>query len=53
MKTCVKGSIIVFDELNRCGFPGETQALKELIELRHARIEKSSVLPDRTFLIIE
>ncbi len=53
LKTCVKGSVIVFDELNRQEYPGETLALKQLIDLNHAHIEKSSVLPDRTFLIIE
>lgn len=53
LKTCIKGSVIVFDELNREEYPGETMALKELIDLKQARIEKSKILPDRTFLIIE
>lgn len=52
LKTCIKGSVIVFDELNREEYPGETLALKELVDLNGARIEKSEVLPDRTFLII-
>lgn len=53
LKSCIKGSVIVFDELNREEYPGETAALKELVDLKHARIEKSNILPDRTFLIIE
>lgn len=51
LKTCVKGSVIVFDELNREEYPGETIALKELIDLNKVRIKKSTILPDRTFLI--
>lgn len=52
LKTCVKGSVIVFDELNREEYPGETLALKELVDLNKVRIEKSTILPDRTFLIV-
>ena len=51
LKTCVKGSVIVFDELNREEYPGETIALKELVDLNKVRIKKSTILPDRTFLI--
>lgn len=53
LDTCIKGSVIVFDELNREEYPGETLALKELVDLKHTRIEKSKILPDRTFMIIE
>lgn len=53
LNTCIKGSVIVFDELNRQEYPGETLALKELVELKHLHIEKSKILPDRTFLIVE
>lgn len=53
LKTCVKGSVIVLDEFNREEYPGETIALKELVDLSRVKIEKSNVLPDRAFMIVE
>ncbi len=53
LKTCVKGSVIVLDEFNREEYPGETLALKEILQINQVRVERSIFLPDRTFLIIE
>lgn len=53
LKTCIRGSIIVFDEFNREEYPGETLALKELVEINHCKIVKSKVLPDRAYMIVE
>lgn len=52
LKSCVKGSIIVFDELNDSDYPGESIALKELVDINHIRMERSEILPDRTYWII-
>jgi hypothetical protein len=46
----VKGSVIVFDELNAREYPGETIALKESNLLSKCRVEHSKFLPDRTLL---
>jgi len=43
----IKGSIIVFDELNHKDYPGETQAALEILDLDKFRIENSTILPDR------
>lgn len=48
----IPGSVIAFDELNDPRYPGETQAMREWIGSRPHQIKRSSVLPDRTFLII-
>ena len=48
INSCIKGSIIVFDELNDSDYPGETIALKELVNIRDISIERSEILPDRT-----
>lgn len=53
LKSCVKGSIIVFDELMDSDYPGECLALKELVDIRTIRVERSDILPDRTYWIIE
>lgn len=47
----VKGSVIVFDELNAAEYPGETVALKESGLLSQCRVVRSKILPDRTYLI--
>lgn len=47
----VKGSVIVFDELNAAEYPGETIALKESGLLEKCRVIRSKILPDRTYLI--
>lgn len=47
----VKGSVIVFDELNAAEYPGETLALKESGLLQKCTLIRSKILPDRTYLI--
>ena len=47
----VKGSIIVFDELNAKEYPGETIALKESGLLNSCEVIRSRFLPDRAILI--
>lgn len=47
----VKGSVIVFDELNAKEYPGETIALKESGLLSKCEVVRSRFLPDRTLLI--
>ncbi len=52
LKNCVKGSVIVFDELNDADYPGETVALKELAQLNQVRMKRSRILPDRSYWVI-
>ena len=47
----VKGSVLVFDELNAKEYPGETIALKESGLLNKSKIYRSKILPDRSILI--
>jgi hypothetical protein len=49
----VKGSIIAFDELNDSEYPGETQAVREIIGLRACRFSRSKYLPARSYAVIE
>ena len=46
----IKGSLIVFDELNDIRYPGETQAFREWIKGTDYKIIKSKILPDRTMV---
>jgi len=41
----VKGSILVFDELNCPHFPGETQAVTEVLGLNNIRLQRSPLQP--------
>jgi hypothetical protein len=47
------GSVIVFDELNDPRYPGETIAFREWAEGRSYHIERSKILPDRTFVTMK
>lgn len=47
----VKGSVIVFDELNAPEYPGETVALKESGLLQKCTLTRSRIIPDRSYLI--
>lgn len=47
----IKGSVIVFDELNALEYPGETIALKESGLLQKCTLVRSRILPDRSYLI--
>ena len=47
----VKGSCLVFDQLNNKDYPGETIALKKSKLFKNCKIINSRFLPDRTILI--
>jgi hypothetical protein len=49
----VKGSIIAFDELNDPDYPGETEAVSEVLGLRAIAFRRSRYLPARTYGVIE
>jgi hypothetical protein len=49
----VKGSILAFDELNDPDYPGETQAVREVLGLRSFGSFRSKYLPARTYLVVE
>lgn len=48
----VPGSILAFDELNDPDYPGETEAVREILGLRSQRFIRSKHLPARTYAII-
>jgi hypothetical protein len=48
-----KGSVIGFDELNLHDFPGETQALKEVLGLDRYRIQRSPHGSVASYLVVE
>lgn len=55
---CVKdrvtrGSILAFDEFNDADYPGETEAVKEVLGLRSCVFRRSKFLPSRTYVVIE
>lgn len=43
----IGGSVIVFDELNHAEYPGETEAVMEVLNVNEFKIENSKILPDR------
>lgn len=47
-----KGSIIVFDELNHPGFPGETIALEEVVGIKNLELRKSPFQPYSAYAVI-
>ena len=49
----VRGSVVAFDELNCAEYPGETQAVREVLGLERHALKRSRYLPDRSYLIIE
>lgn len=48
----IKGSIIAFDELQHPEFPGETIALKEVINLSQFQIRRFSTSPNPAFIVM-
>lgn len=46
------GSLIVLDELNDPRYPGETIAFREWVRNHKYEIQRSDILPDRTFVTI-
>jgi hypothetical protein len=53
MNHVTRGSILGFDELNYHHFPGETSAFREVLGLTRYRIERSSLDPLSSYLVIE
>ena len=45
-----KGGIIAFDEVNNEGWPGETMALLEKLDLRQYRLECLEYEPEVSFI---
>lgn len=43
----IKGSVVVFDELNHRSYPGETEAAVEVLGTSAFSIKNSKILPDR------
>ncbi|GGD72519.1 class I SAM-dependent methyltransferase [Lacimicrobium alkaliphilum] len=48
-----KGSILVFDELNHPGFPGETAAVMEVLGLNNIRLQRSVFQPTCAWAVFE
>jgi hypothetical protein len=48
----VKGSVLALDEFNDPEYPGETEAVREVIGLRSCEFRRSKYLPDRTYAVI-
>lgn len=48
-----KGGILVFDELNCNLFPGETQAVKEVLGIANLRLQNNPHNPLQAWCIIE
>jgi len=48
-----KGGVLVFDELNCEGFPGETQAVKEVLGISNIRLRQNPHNPLQAWCVIE
>lgn len=48
-----KGSLLVFDELNHAGFPGETKAVMEVLGLNNIKLERFPHQPNCAWAIFE
>ncbi len=48
-----KGAILIFDELNHTGHPGETIALNEVLGIKNLALRKSTFQPHAAYVIIE
>ena len=49
----VKGSLLVFDEFSDPDYPGETEAIREVLGLRSCVFRRSRYLPARTYAVVE
>jgi len=49
----LKGSVVAFDEFNDADYPGETEAVREVLGLRSHPLRRSRYLPARTYMVIE
>ena len=47
-----KGGIIVFDELNEEAFPGETQAVREVLKINNLKIQRFDFEPRISYAIV-
>ena len=48
----IRGSVIMFDELNSKEYPGETIAFKEVFALKDFTLKQSKYMPDRAIAIV-
>jgi hypothetical protein len=48
-----KGSILIFDQLNFHDYPGETQALKEILGINNVKIMRSPYTSIQSYIIID
>lgn len=48
-----RGSVIGFDELNHPDWPGETQALQEVLGLDKIRVERFPFMPTASFIVVD
>lgn len=48
-----KGGIIAFDQLNNVQWPGETQAVLEVLGIKNLRLQRFSFEPCRSYAVIE
>ena len=48
----IRGSIVLFDELNNRDYPGETRAALEVLGVREHAVLRSAFLPDRNYYVI-
>lgn len=53
LKLMPKGGVIVFDEYNYQNFPGETQAIREVLELNSLRVKKPFYESCTAYAVIE
>lgn len=52
-KHFTRGSVVGFDELNHPDWPGETQALQEVLGLDTFRIERFPFMPTASFIVLD
>lgn len=48
-----KGAVLVFDEINQPGYPGETAAVMECLGLRNLRLERFAYEPGLSHAVLE
>ena len=48
-----KGAVIAFDELNQRMWPGETMAVLETVGIRGLRLERTPMVPQISFAVLE
>ncbi|UWQ35488.1 hypothetical protein K3555_23630 (plasmid) [Leisingera sp. M527] len=49
----LRGSVLVFDELNDARYPGETKAVREWLKGKDYSIKRSRFLPDRSLVTMK